>query len=215
VPVADDGWLRFTSPWQGPVVEAWFKTLTPVPDTAAALRLRRVKHLVRNHPADSVQKIYRDSEGRYVLIIRLSSGEDYSAAEWPAGLQVTSHLTDKTVIAGDDECGSTTTLLALTPTRDGQMRIDPVPMLPHTSSETFAYGYGGGTPTTTYRALLRCALGDDTDIPLSAILESRRGSDAAPASQLWTAISTTKGPLRLSWPQLKLWARADKNRATI
>lgn len=214
VPVADDGLLRFSSPWEGPVVEAWSKTLTPVPDTAAALRLRRVWRLIRDYPADGIQKIYRDSEGRYILVIRLASGEDYSAAEWPAGLQVTSHWTDKTVIAGDDERGSTTTLLALTPTGDGQMRIDPVPMLPRMGSETFAYGYGGGTPAGTYRTLLRCALGDGTDIPWSAILEDRRGSDDTPASQLWTAISTTKGSLRLSWPQLKLWARADKNHAT-
>jgi hypothetical protein len=26
VPVADDGLLRYTSPWEGPVVEAWRKT---------------------------------------------------------------------------------------------------------------------------------------------------------------------------------------------
>jgi hypothetical protein len=214
VPIADDGLLRFTSPWEGPVVEAWRKTLTPVPDTAAALRLRRVQRLIRGYPADGVQEVCRDSEDRYVLVIRLSSGEDYSAAEWPVGLQMTAHWTDKTVIAGDDERGSTTTLLALTPTGDGRMRIDPVPMLPRMGGETFAYGYSGGTSASTYRALLRCALGDDTDIPWSATLHGRRGSDDAPASQLWTAISTTKGSLRLSWPQLKLWARADKNHAT-
>jgi hypothetical protein len=179
----------------------------------AAQRLRRVQRLVRDYPADGVQEAYRDAEGRYVLVIRLSSGEDYSAAEWPAGLQVTSHWTDKTVIAGDER-GSTTTLLVLTPTGDGRMRIDPVPMLPRMGSETYAYGYSGGTPAGTYRALLRCALGDGTDIPWSAMLEGRRGSDDIPASQLWAAISTTKGSLRLSWPQLKLWARADKKHAT-
>lgn len=81
VPVADDGLLRCTSPWQGPVVEAWRKTLTPVTDTAVALRLRRVQRLVRDYPADGVQKIYRDSEGRYVLVIYLDSGEDYSTAD--------------------------------------------------------------------------------------------------------------------------------------
>ncbi|NAS20069.1 hypothetical protein GT755_00030 [Herbidospora sp. NEAU-GS84] len=214
VPVADDGLLRFTGPWQGPVVEAWRKTLTPVPDPAAALRLRRVQRLIADYPADGLQNIYRDSEGRYILVTRLSSGQDHSLAEWPAGLQVTAHWTDKTVIAGDDELGSTTTLLALTPTSEGRMRIDPVPMLPHMGSDAFAYGYGGGTPSTTYRALLRCALGDTTELPWSVILHGRRGSDDTPASQLWTAISTTKGPLRLSWPQLKLWARADKNHTT-
>jgi len=212
VPVADDGLVRFSSLWEGPVVEAWRKTLTAVPDKAAALRLRRVHRLVNDHEDDVVQEIYRDDHGRYVLVVRFSSREDYSAAEWPTGLEVTSHWTDKTVIAGDKH-SSTTTLLALTPTGDGRMRVDPVPMLPRLAGQNFAYGYGGGTPGITYRALLRCALGDGSDIPWSTIQENRRGSDDAPASQLWTAISTTKGPLRLSWPQLKLWALAEKNRA--
>jgi len=69
VPVADDGLLRYTSPWEGPVVEAWRKTLTPVPNTAMAVRLRRVQRLVGDYHADDVQKIYRDSEDRYVLVI--------------------------------------------------------------------------------------------------------------------------------------------------
>jgi len=212
VPVADDGLLRYSGPWGGPVVDVWRKTLTPVTDLAAALRLRRVRRLVHNYPIDDVREAYRDSQGRYVLVIRLSS-EDWSSAEWPAGLQVTSHWTDKTVLAGDDEHGTTTTLLALTPTDDGQMRVDPVPLLPRHNGDSFAYGYSGGTPSTTYWALLRCALGDDPGISWAAVLNDRRGSDGNPVSRLWTAISTTSGPLRLSWPQLKLWARADKNHA--
>jgi hypothetical protein len=203
VPVVDDGLLCYSSPWGGPVVEAWRKTLTPIEDIAAAMRLRRVHRLAKDHPIEDVEAAYQDREGRYVLVIRYSSGLRLSA-EWPASLQVTTHWTDKTVLAGDDDEGTTTTLLALTPTEDGQMRIDPVPLPPRSDREAFAYGYGGGTPVTTYLALLRCALGDG-NISIRQI--------ASLASQLWTAISTTKGPLRLPWPQLKLWARADKTRA--
>lgn len=212
VPIADDGPLHYSAPWEGPVVEAWSKTLIPVPEPAAALRLRRVQRLVGDHAADDVRQVYRDRDGRYVLVVHLDNGMDYSKAEWPSGLQMTAQWTDRTVIAGDEH-GGITTLLALTPTGDGGMQIDPVPMPPHRGSEAFAYGYGGGTPTTTYRALLRCALGDGTDIPLSSMMRAQRSADGTPTSQLWTAISATKGPLRLSWPQLQLWARADKNRA--
>jgi hypothetical protein len=147
-----------------------------------------------------------------VLVIELSSGS-WSLAEWPVSLRTTAAWTDKTVLAGDDELGTVTTLLALTPTEDGQMRVDPVPLPPRADRDAFAYGYGGGTPGTTYRALLRCALGDGPESPRVSGPASQSGPDGTPVSQLWAAISTSKGPLRLSWPQLKLWARADKNRA--
>lgn len=216
VPVADDTLRTYTSPWSGPVIEAWRETLTPVEDMAAALRLRRVRRLAPSAIEDllantdssaiddNVLQLYRDGHGRYVMVLAGQvEGEYRHSSEWPTGLQVTTHWTDKTVIAGDDDQGTTTTLLALTPTEDGRMRIDPVPLLPQHGTGTFAYGYGGGTPGTTYRALLRCALGHVP--PLSA--------GPIRSGQLWTAISTTHGPLRLSWPQLKLWARADQKHA--
>jgi hypothetical protein len=31
--------------------------------------------------------------------------------------------------------------------------------------------------------------------------------------QLWEKISTTKGPLRMSWPQVQQWARANRKAA--
>ena len=210
VPVADDGLLRYSAPWGGPVVDAWRKTLTPMEDLDAVLRLRRVRRLVGDYPIEDVREAYRDDQGRYVLVIQLSSGP-WSLAEWPVSLKATAGWTDKTVLAGDDELGTTTTLLALTPTEDGWMRVDPVPLPPRSDRDAFAFGYGGGTPGTTYQALLRCALGDGTHLPTRVLHD--RGPDGEPISQLWAAISTTKGPLRLSWPQLKLWARADKNHA--
>jgi hypothetical protein len=50
-------------------------------------------------------------------------------------------------------------------------------------------------------------------IKVNLTVPAERTPDGDPVSQLWAAISTTKGPLRLSWPQVKLWARADKNKA--
>jgi hypothetical protein len=213
VPVVDDGLQRYSGPWAGPVVDAWRKTLTPVQDVAAAWRLRRVHRLADDHQVEDIEALYRDGEGRYVLVAPASPDGLWLAAEWPTGLQATSHWTDKTVLAGDDDEGTTTTLLALTPTEDGQMRVDPVPLPPRSDREAFAYGYSGGTPVTTYQALMRCALGDgNVEIGEVTGLIGERDPDGVPVSQLWAAITTTKGPLRLSWPQLKLWARADKNR---
>lgn len=209
VPVADDGYDSYSAPWGGPVVDAWRKTLTPV-DLDAALRLRRVRRTLGEHRLDSVREVYRDQAGRYVLVAELSQGALWSFAEWPVSLAQVSEWTDQTVLAGDDEQGTTTTLLALTPLGDGQMRVDPVPLLPGSHRDAFGYGYGGGTPATTYRALLRVALGDDPANTHAHRAIVRYGDTT---SQLWTAISTTKGPLRLSWPQVKLWARADRKRA--
>ena len=67
-------------------------------------------------------------------------------------------LTDDTVLAGDEH-GSVTTLMALTPTGQGGMRIDPVPLAPRSDRDAFADG--GGTPGTTYQALLRSAMDDE------------------------------------------------------
>lgn len=212
VPVADDGCLRYSAPWSGPVVDAWRKTLTPVSDLEAVLRLRRIRRIIRDYPIEQVHEAYRDGEGRYVLVVRLSSAE-WSLAEWPVSLASTAVWTDKTVLAGDGELDTITTLLALTPTEDGQMLVDPVPLPPRSHRDAFAYGYGGGTPANTYQALLRCALGDDPEVLRAIRPAGTRNADGNPVSQLWAAISTTKGPLRLSWPRVKLWARADKNHA--
>ncbi|MGH3925886.1 MAG: hypothetical protein ACRDTT_24010, partial [Pseudonocardiaceae bacterium] len=143
VPVADDGLLRYSAPWGGPVVDAWRKTLTPVDDLNTVLRLRRVRRIIRDYPLDQVREAYRDGEGRYVLVIELSAGP-WSLAEWPVSLQATSSWTDKTVLAGDDELGTVTTLLALTPTDDGQMHVDPVPLPPRSHRD--------GSPTATAAA---------------------------------------------------------------
>ena len=222
VPGADDGWLVYSAPWDGPVVRAWQANLAPIEDLDAALQLRRVRRLLGYHEPDRVRAAYREPDGRYVLVIEHDNGECWSAAEWPASLQVISTWTDQTMLAGDDPESGAVTLLALTPDTDGHTRTDPVPLQPHSDREAFGYGYTGGTPTTTYLALLRIGLGDgaDTTTILDWLRDQRRsstgtdsGTDSA-ASQLWHTISTTNSPLRLPWPRLQLWARADRKAAT-
>lgn len=212
VPVADDEVLPYSAPWEGPVVDAWRKNLTRIDDVTPVLRLRRIRRLLGDHAPEQVREAYRDPDGRYVLVIELGNGSVWSLAEWPVLLDVVSAWTDKTVLAADDEHG-VVTLLALTPTDDGRMRTDPVPLPPRSDRDAFAYGYGGGTPTTTYHALLRCALGDGPELGRVRRLPGERGPNGASVSELWTAISTTKGPLRLSWPQVQLWARGDRKTA--
>jgi hypothetical protein len=100
-------------------------------------------------------------------------------------------------------------LLAFTLSDDDQVRIDPVPLQPGEPSEAFGYGYSGGAPSMTYRALLRCVLGDRPG--LGHVLERARRPDknGHPASELWHAISTTTGPLRLPWPRVHWLGRAS------
>ncbi|MGH3829517.1 MAG: hypothetical protein ACRDRS_03545 [Pseudonocardiaceae bacterium] len=219
--VADDKMITYSAQWGGPVVDAWAATLTPVDDRDAALRLRRVRRLLGDTAPEAVHAVYRDNVGRYVLIEERHPGEKDPelrfGAEWPINRAVVDNWTDKTVLAADGG-GGAVTLLALTPTDDGQLRVDPLPMPPRSGRDAFAYGYGGGTPTMTYRAIMRCAL-DRSPFELTgafAHLHTWRhwsGDDNDPAGQLWHAISTANGPLRLSWPQVKLWARADLSRA--
>jgi hypothetical protein len=79
------------------------------------LRLRRVRRIL---PLDAVQRAYRDGEGRYGLVT-YHNGIEWSLAEWPVSLAATAHWTDDSVLAGDDDGGSVTTLMALTPTGQG------------------------------------------------------------------------------------------------
>ena len=158
-----------------------------------------------------MRQAYRDLDGRYVVTIKLDSGDTWCVAEWPTGLGVVDGWTDETVLAAD-ETGTAVTLLALTPDKGG-LRADPVPLLPNRFRDAFSYGYGGGTPAATYAAIVRVALGDaDAKDGISRVA-NLRGSDGTLRSQLWDAISTTKGPLRLAWPQVQLWARADRKLA--
>lgn len=121
--------------------------------------------------------------------------------------------TDQTIIAGDDD-GSPGEpgVFALTPA-DGGLRVDP---LPNPGSEPgYTWGYQGTGPTTFYEALVRCALRrwafelDDNRVSLVAQYYRDPGGTRRWPSPLWKAIATTKGPIRLPWPQVVAWARAD------
>lgn len=211
----EDTLVRYSSTWSGAAIDVWASTLQPVDDPAAALRLRRVQRLL-NPGADNLDptdvQIYRGPAGRYVMVHPPRQDQPWFAAEWPTSRAAVAGWTDKTMLVADNNA-NTTTLLALTPTPDGQMRVDPVPMPMNPAREAFAFGYGGGTPSTTHLAILRCAL-DPVDFDALAggklwrtIANPATGPDE-PVSQLWTEISTSRGgPLRLSWSQVQRWAR--------
>ena len=211
--LAEADFAVYSSPWDdGPVISSWRENLTRT-DLDQALRLRRVRRLLEGGYEESALEAFRDGDGRYVIVVKFDNGDIWFKAEWPVALDIVDTWTDDTVLAGD-ETASTTTLLALTTTDDGRLRTDPVP-LPSPTRDAFGYGYGGGGPSFTYTALLRCALGVSRS-QTSTIAKANLGLDDedGPVSQLWKAISTTTGPLRLSWPQVQLWARADDKRAT-
>lgn len=212
--VLDQTLWSFAAPWEGPVIDEWKATLVPVADIAVALRQRRVVTLLGgDKPLDpsSIDTVYRDSDGRYIVVFP-ARGDNLPpsfVAEWPASLDAVAAWNDRTVLAAD-HAHQATAILALTPTDDGQMRVDPVPLRGHRAhGNAFAYGYGGGTPVTTYTAILRCALPDKYQ-PVSRLLHWAPGDDGErPTSQLWDAIATTKGPLRLRWSQVQHWACND------
>ncbi|MFI5613250.1 hypothetical protein [Amycolatopsis sp. NPDC051903] len=215
--VAESGAAIYSAPWDGPVVDAWRANLTSV-DLDHARRLRGVRRLLADGFDEVALEAYRDVDGRYLVTVRLTDGEIWFRAEWPTALDVVDGWTDETILAGD-EPGSSTVLLALTPTLQGPLRTDPVPMQPRNGTEGFSYGggcgYGYGGPAGTYLALLRCALGITADEAgrIARANHAARRSDVGSASRLWEAISTTQGPLRLSWPWVKLRARDDREAA--
>jgi hypothetical protein len=77
---------------------------------------------------------------------RESENQDrYFDAEWSVSLAAVASWTEQTVLVADNE-DSATALFALTPTQQGQMRIDPVLLPSRRSYTAFAYGYSGGHP---------------------------------------------------------------------
>lgn len=146
VPVADDHLVRYSAPWRGPVVEAWRDNLTRINEVESLLRLRRIRRLIGPHHPGVVLEAYQDPEGRYMLVAEIGVDELWSLAEWPVAPHVVATWTDQTVLAADTG-GGAVTLLALTPTKDGRTRTDPVPLQPGEPREAFGYGYSGGTPS--------------------------------------------------------------------
>ena len=203
--------IDYTTPYYdeftGPVIEQWRQTLVEV-DRNTASKSRRVGRLLGpGWREDDIEQVLRDPAGRFVVLTKSqsrSNGLDFSA-EWPYRLPT--GWNEKTIIAADPDRGA---VFALTPTDDGCLDVDPVPFERGTGP-SFRYGYHGGSPFTLYQALIRCVFNRTEEAPftLSEVAEDFRED----ASQLWDAIVTTEGPLRLPWPRVQLWARADAKRA--
>lgn len=183
----------------GPVIDQWRQTLAPVPDLETARRTRRVRRLLGTWAPDDLTELLHDPCRRYIAIFHNDRGELWFHAEWP--YELPDGWNEQTIIAADpgDSCGA---VFALTPTASGHMDVSPVPLEPG-SGPSFGYGYGGGSPATLYSALIRVALALP-ESPPGVMLIAREDSSA-----LWHAISTTEGPLRLPWPTVQEWARAD------
>ena len=136
-------------------------------------------------------------------------GDIYFHAEWPYDLPQA--WNERTIIAADhDSAGA---VFALTPTTAGQMRVDPLPLEPGTGP-SFGYGYDGGSPYTLYQALIRCALGTP-EAPFTLNDVEANAEPSKVRSDLWRAIATTQGPLRLPWPTVLQWARAERRQGRL
>jgi hypothetical protein len=188
----------------GPVIDQWRQTLTEVP--AAATATRRVQRLLNGWSADHIVEILRGPRDMYVVVLKNDHGDVYFEAEWPYDLP--QGWNERTIIAADRD--SSGAVFALTPTFSGQMTADPLPLEPRTGP---SFGYGGGSPYTLYQALIRCALATP-EAPFTLNDVDPAAHDASnTSSPLWHAIATTQGPLRLPWPAVVNWAKADAVRA--
>ncbi|MEU4575999.1 hypothetical protein [Nonomuraea sp. NPDC023979] len=202
----------YAGEWDGPIVELWRQSMTSVDGAAAVLTAtRRGKRLADHGDLDHLVGLWRDTAGRYVAVFDtdLVGNPPSFIAEWPYAPPA--GWTEQTVIAADENTGA---VLAITPQESGEQRIEPVPFDPGTGP-SFRHGYGGGSPYTLYQALIRAVHGTITapfnlnDIPFTG----HEQHDAPQRSMLWHAIATTKGPLRLPWPQVQQWARQDAVKA--
>jgi hypothetical protein len=194
--------------YSGPVIEQWRQTLEPAADTAR--QTRRVRRLMRGWDPDDTEilvEVLRGARDLHAVVLKSPHGDLFFQAEWPYDLP--QGWNNQTIVAADrDSAGA---VFALTPTASGHMTVDPVPLEPGTGP-SLGYGYGGGSPYTLYQALIRCVFATP-EAPFSL---TDVGDDTSPdpaVSPLWHAIATTEGPLRLSWPTIQQWARADAAKA--
>jgi hypothetical protein len=189
----------------GPVIDQWRQTLEPADETV--LGTRRVRRLLRTWDRENLLEVLRGPGDMHVAVLKNEHGDIYFHAEWPYDLPQA--WNERTIIAADhDSAGA---VFALTPTSTGQMRVDPLPLEPGTGP-SFGYGYDGGSPYTLYQALIRCAF-SAPEAPFT-LHDVQAGTPPAKiSSELWQAIATTQGPLRLPWPTVLQWARADAVKA--
>jgi hypothetical protein len=175
-----------------------------------ALKTRRVRRLMRGwdpEDAESIVEVLRGHGDMHVVVLKNQHSDLYFHAEWPYDLP--QGWNDRTIIAADhDSAGA---VFALTPTTSGHMTVDPVPLETGTGP-SLGYGYSGGSPYTLYQALIRSVFATpEAPFTLNDVEGATRPGQTA--SELWQAISTTEGPLRLPWPTIQQWARADAAKA--
>jgi hypothetical protein len=180
-------------------MDQWRQTLTEV--AAATMATRRVQRLLN-------VEILRGPRDMHVVVLKNDNGDVYFEAEWPYDLQ--QGWNERTIIAADRD--SSGAVFALT--SSGQMTVDPLPLEPATGpSYGYGYSYGGGSPYTLYQALIRCVLATP-EAPFTLNDVDPAAHDASnTSSPLWHAIATTQGPLRLPWPTVVTWVKADAGRA--
>lgn len=209
----------------GPVTEQYRSALTPLSDTerlqlldAPTRRLARLLLAETNIAAiretglldralGELAGLYRDPAGRLVALDRQRPGDDSLgiAAEWPTTLPT--GWNERTVIAADPHRPAL--IVALTPTPDGELRVDP---LPNPGGEPgFTWGYSGSGPRTLYQALVRCVTRDWTADPdtRSWLIHLTHAWSDTTGSPLYHYLTTHEGPLRLPWGQIQEWVQAD------
>ncbi|MEU7159191.1 hypothetical protein AB0A98_22545 [Streptomyces chrestomyceticus] len=207
----------------GPVARDWYASLTPWPPEKKAAELacpsRRLMRLLcsethlptlkefgtMDRTLDDIAQLYTDSAGRWVAEHKkegLGAGTTLSI-EWPTG-KPAGPWTEATVIAGDYPGDG---VFALTPAPDGSLTIEPLPS--SGGATEYTWGYGGTGPGDLYLALVGAALDTWED---HARWKQFLGLHNARGSALWSAIKKADqgGPLRLAWPDVVTWAKADR-----
>jgi hypothetical protein len=189
----------------GPVIDQWRQILQPAEKTV--LSTRRVRRLIEMSDRENLLEVLRGPGDIHVAVFKKEDGELHFYAEWPYDLP--QGWNERTIIAADHD--SSGAVFALTPTTAGQMKVDPLPLEPGTGP-SFGYGYGGGSPYTLYQALIRCAF-STPQAPFTLRDVEADAGRAEIKSDLWRAIATTQGPLRLPWPTVLQCARTDAVKA--
>ncbi|RZU53603.1 hypothetical protein EV385_5534 [Krasilnikovia cinnamomea] len=202
--------------WAGPVVQTWLRTLAPLPDLPAVLRLHRIADLLKFTRPGEVCAAYQDRTGRYVLVLTDAhgSGPPWMCAEWPRDPAVAAAWTDDSVLAADRPVPDAPAgpLLVLTPEDGGAVRADPFPTsLVDGGPCRFEFGDHSDH---------RNAVGHLMGVLLTLALEPEVAAFATrafvfgtlvehPGMTLWPALTAPGDALRLRWDAARAAAAAD------
>jgi len=228
--------IRVTATWAGPVVDTWLRTLTPVVDLPALLRLTRVDRMLRFARPGRVREAYLDPAGRLVLVLSDPSGADptpWMCAEWPCDATVAAGWTGDTVLAADRPVPGAPAgpFLALTPgDGEGDARADPFPVSPLSGGPSHLdVGDTAGGGRALFRIVVQLALAH-TAAEVAERYSVIRGVESTaaevagrsfffdtlvedPGMTLWPALMAAGDTLRLSWDAVRAAAAADFARA--